>query len=393
MGISKRPLDATSSPMWSHLHLRRGGPSKGKWKASLRRVLVVRCQDRVPVTISMLPDDVLMDIFYFYVNSNVWRIATRGWHGLVHVCQRWRDIVFASPRRLNLQLEYTGRRPMSEILDVWPVLPVVISLTMYPSSKSYLDSCLRNIAATFESEHHNHICKIDLPRIPISHWERLAAAMQKLFPELTCLHMWVEEHTVTSLPDSFLGGSAPLLRRFSLGKCSFPGMLRLLLSSNHLVFLSLWDIPHSGYFSPQALVTTLSSMSRLETLRLQFKSPQYPTSPSQPPLTRSVLPALTRLVFQGVHEYLEDLLAQIEIPFLNKLVIIFFMSLDFVVPELHQLTRHAERFKTCNLAIVHTSYRAIKFEIFKGTQESPECSLEVRCKDSSSSATFVHHTG
>jgi len=66
----------------------------------------------------MLHDDVLLEIFNFYVHINypTWDTPRNTWHALVHVCRRWRYIVFASPRRLNLRLVYGGRGPMSEVL-------------------------------------------------------------------------------------------------------------------------------------------------------------------------------------------------------------------------------------------------------------------------------------
>src|SRR6266403_1592061 len=35
-------------------------------------------------------------------------------------------MLFGSPRRLNFQLLYDGRRPVKEMLDVWPPFPIVI---------------------------------------------------------------------------------------------------------------------------------------------------------------------------------------------------------------------------------------------------------------------------
>ena len=79
--------------------------------------------------IDVLPDDVLVEIF-FYVNNGDgqwdWDSVANPWHALVHVCRRWRCLVFGSPRRLNLRLEYEGRRPISEVLDAWPVLPILL---------------------------------------------------------------------------------------------------------------------------------------------------------------------------------------------------------------------------------------------------------------------------
>src|ERR1700761_3838148 len=52
------------------------------------------------VTIDMLHDVALLEIFEFYVYGN-W---TEAWYTLVHVCRKWRNIVLGSPRRLDLQL-------------------------------------------------------------------------------------------------------------------------------------------------------------------------------------------------------------------------------------------------------------------------------------------------
>ncbi|KAI9508071.1 hypothetical protein F5148DRAFT_1368020 [Russula earlei] len=324
------------------------------------------------ITVNTLPDDVLVDIFYFYVND--WDIGTSGWHALVHVCQRWRYIVLGSPRRLNLRLVYRGI--MSEMQDIWPALPVAIC------PRTYSPSICENITAFLDSEHRHRICAMLLFPIPVSHWERFAAAMQKPIPELTDLEISVDEGTVTSPLDAFLGGSASRLRRLVLGNCPFRGLPKLLLSAHHLVVLSLWHIPYFGYFSPQALVTALSVMSRLESLYVGFHfSLLRPDLASPPPLTRSVLPSLTRLVFRGVHEYLEDLLAQIEVPLLNNLDIFFFMDFLFAVPQLYRLISQTESFKTCHKALVYTSNHAIRFSNFRETRESLGLSLATWCRD------------
>ncbi|KAI9443685.1 hypothetical protein F5148DRAFT_789137 [Russula earlei] len=330
------------------------------------------------VTINTLPDDLLVEIFHFcvIVVSKNWGIVSKEWHTLVHVCQRWRHVVFASPRRLNVRVVYTGKRPISELLDVWPVLPVVIGCGPTSSNTRW-----ENVAVALESEHRHRLCQINLWDIPTSHCERLAAAMQKPFPELTFLRFSVATNTVTSLPDSFLRGSAPLLGYLWLDKCPFPGIPKLLLSSKQLVHLYLFNIPNSGYISPQDLVTALSVLSRLETLHLGFPSRLYPASRPPPPLTRSVLPALDELAFQGVHEYLEDLLAQIEVPLLNKLDITFFMDINFVLPQLHRLISRVESFNSCDRAIVHTSDRAIQFSISSGPNRFPDLSLKIICSE------------
>lgn len=60
------------------------------------------------VTIDMLPEIALLDIFDFYGHE------IDAWHTLVHVCRKWRIIVFGSPRRLDLRLLCTASTPVSE---------------------------------------------------------------------------------------------------------------------------------------------------------------------------------------------------------------------------------------------------------------------------------------
>ncbi|KAI0288912.1 hypothetical protein BC826DRAFT_1035472 [Russula brevipes] len=63
----------------------------------------VRTVDRLSVgqvTLNILPNDVLLEIFEIHtVNASI-----SPWRPLVHVCRRWRHVVFASTRRLNVQL-------------------------------------------------------------------------------------------------------------------------------------------------------------------------------------------------------------------------------------------------------------------------------------------------
>jgi F-box-like len=79
------------------------------------------------VTICSLPDDVLLDIFEFRLTDSPYRVGE--WPKLVHVCQRWRYIVFASPLRLDLRLRCTGLTPVRKTLDVWPPLPIEIRVS------------------------------------------------------------------------------------------------------------------------------------------------------------------------------------------------------------------------------------------------------------------------
>jgi hypothetical protein len=215
------------------------------------------------VTINMLPDVALLEIFDFYVNDAEWIDA---WHTLVHVCRRWRSTAFGSPRRLKLQLYCSPTTPVRRTLAVWPPLPIVIRQYGHPSCG------MDNVIAALKHSH--RVCEIELWRVPSLLSEKVLAAMQVPFSALTDLRLASKDEPSPVVPDSFLGGSTPHLRNLSLRSIPFPGLPKLLMSATHLVDLSLRDIPHSGYISPTALIICLSTLTGLKRLTLEFESPR-----------------------------------------------------------------------------------------------------------------------
>jgi len=192
------------------------------------------------------------------------------------------------------------------------------------------------VVALGQSDRINHV---ELWNLKNRHLNKVLAAMQVPFPELTGLRL-ISHGKTPPVPDSFLGGSAPPhLQIFELSGIPFPGLARHLLSATHLVTLELPNIPHSGYVSPEAMSALLSVVSSPEKLILQFESHRSrPDLESRrpPPLKRSVIPALTDFWFQGVIEYLEDLVTDIEAPQLNRMYIRFFRQINVDRPELAQ---------------------------------------------------------
>jgi len=190
----------------------------------------------------------------------------------------------------------------------------------------------------------HRVCQVILWGLADRGLEKILAAMQVPFPELT--EVGLTSHgggTPPVVPDSFLGGSAPHLRIFQLHGVPFPGLPKLLLSTTHLVYLSLDNIPHSGYVSPGAMTALLSVLSSLETLHLRFQSPQsrpdWEIRRPAPP-KRFAIPVLERFEFKGVIEYLEDLVTFIDAPQLDHLLITFFNQIDFDCPRLAQFISH-----------------------------------------------------
>jgi hypothetical protein len=298
------------------------------------------------VTINVLPDDVLLEIFVYVTQFHQRFITDHDlleelrrspiddrWITLVHVCKRWRFIVFASPRRLKLRILCTNRRPVRKKLDIWPRLPVSV-FTDHNGTSSLRG--VTNIMAALKQ--HKRVRAIYIKNVPNSFLKR--AVLMRLFPALRRLLLWSNDETAPELPDSFLGGSAPRLRIFTLKGIPFPGLRKLLLSTANLVFLSLTDIPPSGYISPEAVVVSLSTLTRLEKLFLKFRSPRSRAvrENRRPlPLIRVVLPALRSLCFKGDSEYIEDIMSRIEVPLLYLMDITFFNQLTFDTPELRRL--------------------------------------------------------
>ena len=300
---------------------------------------------RPVMSIDSLSDDELLEIFDFCViQIQDTKEEVEAWQSLVHVCQRWRSLVFGSARRLNLRLfcDLETQTRVRDMLDVWSPFPLFVKGDVSQTEES------DNIIAPLERS--DRVYHINLVNFSGSQLENIATATQKPFPELTYLRLMssrVEADTV--VPDSFLGGSIPRLWNLELAGIPFPGLPKLLLSATHLVELHVLDIPHSGYFSPEVVVASLSALNHLQTIRLRFRSPRSRPEGERrrpPPLIRSVFPTLFTLTFTGVSEYLEDLVARIDAPRLGLVTISFFNQVVFDTPQFTQFINRTPNFKT-----------------------------------------------
>ena len=341
----------------------------------LQRLLLTRCDVGQVVPIDVLPDDVLLEIFDFLAREvGFTKEKIDEWQILVHVCRRWRSVVFGSPRRLNLQLFCSHKTPARDALDIWPAFPLHIDC--------YVEESVDNIVAVLERS--DRVCFIKLTNLGMSDLEQISAAMQVPFPELTYLLLWSKGNTVSALPDSLLGGSAPRLEILGLDGIPFPGLPKLLLSATNLVELQLRDIPHSGYFSPEAMATALSTLTRLRSLSLRFESPQSQPDPAHqhpPPLTRTVLPNLERFWFKGDSEYVEVVVAHIDAPRLKHLETTLFNDIIFDTPQFAQFISRTPRMKALEKARVTFDGNAAMVKLSSLTSGKHE-TLEVRipCK-------------
>ena len=327
------------------------------------------------VTIDVLPDDVLLLIFLFdratslYLDDQLWW----RWDRLVHVCRRWRSVVFASPNFLGLKL---ACGPWTSV-ELWPPLPIILSNRAMPEGHAF------DAAIAYQ----NRICEINLHSLTSSQLRRLTAAMEKQFPALVHLKLDFAHyrHPAPALPDGFLGGSAPRLQSLELHSIPFPALPTLLLSATDLVCIALWRVPHSGYISPEAIAPSLAMLTNLKSLIIEFQSSRSRPGRDNrrpPPTTRPVLPALIHFEFHGAGAYLEDLLARIGAPLLVSIQITFIYQPMFDIPQLAHFMRRTSRFQALSELHVNFDDYGVRIESLPHARTfGGESMLRISCRE------------
>ncbi|KAI0246674.1 hypothetical protein BJV78DRAFT_1286202 [Lactifluus subvellereus] len=102
----------------------------------------------------------------------------------------------------------------------------------------------------------------------------------------------------------------------------------------------------------EAEVDIANAVTQLEVFTIGFQSPvSLPDRRSRcpPSLIRAVVPTLIRFEFEGVSQYLEDLVARIDAPILDRLGNVFFNQPVFDVLQTIQFVDCAERLSSSNL--------------------------------------------
>ena len=319
--------------------------------------------DRHAAAIDKLPDNNLLEIFNFCLGDfPEYRMTvqviehTSEWQRLVHVCQRWRRIIFESPRRLYLHLSCSSSSgtPVGKNLNIWPVtLPLTVDYNLDYDHVRLAPGDEHNMGAALKHPSRVHLIRIIVGSPLI---RRVATLMQRSYPALTSLDLkWnlgpsqdSGDVAVLVFPSRFLGGSAPNLQHLRLNSVPFPGLPTFLLSARNLVTLKLKEIRQNGYISPEAMVGSLAVLTRLTTLSIAFfdeeSLPEQRTRPTDPPM-RTILPALTDYHYRVCSDYLDDFLVQIDTPQLESLRIECF--LDQI--QASQLSRFIDRTETLRI--------------------------------------------
>ena len=259
----------------------------------------------------------MLDIFNFYRKNHDYSVRlVWEWHVLVHICKRWRRVIFGSPYRLHLQILCTDRTPVQKNLDIWPAFPIAVASEFLGGNGP---KGVGNVNAALG--HPDRVCYVKLGATD-SQLAKVVTVMQKPFPVLMRLGImfweggWKDAH----LPAEFLGGLAPCLQEINLNGVHFPALPSLLLSASDLVTLTLRSAFHADYVSSEAMIVGLAALTRLETLTIGITSALRPDPMIRPPPeTRVVLPALTSFTFEGAYNLLEGFVAQIHSPQLDRI--------------------------------------------------------------------------
>jgi hypothetical protein len=263
------------------------------------------------------------------------------------------------------------------MLDIWPAVPIIILDHSHPTS----DLPISNIVAALE--HRHRIYGIWLNNITNPQWQSIIEKTQEQFQELTFLELVPQLTVELTVPLEFLGGSAPCLRVARLDSIRFPALPHLLSSSRDLVSLRLHRIPVEGYVSPMAMVAGLSSSTNLQELLIEFQFPKSPLDRTilfPTPRRHVVLPALTKLSFRGISEYLEDFVARIRTPSLHHVEIRYFNQLTFHIPQLVRFIKRTENLGPFNEADVTWSFDGIMMSLLS-TETKVYMALQILCHE------------
>ena len=131
--------------------------------------------------VNIIPDDIFREIFAFCLPSKPYSYQhhMEEWQRLVQVCQRWQQIIYASPQYLDLHLYCSARKPFQNYRSCWPDFPLILCYKIGLNE----DEEVENLIAALE--HPNRVHAIDLY---IGTWDsRVYEALEKMQVSFTAL--------------------------------------------------------------------------------------------------------------------------------------------------------------------------------------------------------------
>jgi hypothetical protein len=316
------------------------------------------------VSIHVLDDDSLLNIFYLYRpfflgedenglyhlqgGRKLW-VQGRWWYRLAHVCRRWRNLTLGSASYLGLSLVCTDGTPVENMLAHSPPLPLTVD---YRREGGITAEDEEGLLLALEQRHRVRHLRLILP---VQTLRKLVMAIDEEYPILEYLILGppMNDDTALILPETL---QAPNLHHLMLNCFACPIRPRLHPTAAGLVTLCLITMHPPAYVQPNILLQWMSFMPQLETLEISFSFP-VPNRDVERQLTHTpitthlTLPNLRLFRFRGVSAYLEAVICRITTPRLEKLQIQLFKQITFSVPRLTQFMNTAENLRFENAEI------------------------------------------
>jgi hypothetical protein len=291
----------------------------------------------------MLDNDSLLQIFSHYRlnDEENWNLRFM-WRKLAHVCRRWRLLIYDSFSHLDMSLLLTSDSSSMDTLSHLPPLPLVINFSDRTRTLARKDE--DNIHLGLQQHGRVRQVVLQAPSSSLRMWLR---QMNNHFPRLGDLSLssTTTEETSLVLPETL---QAPDLCRLSLHGIGLPKGLSLPSSMTALSTLSLTQIRDSCYFPPGNLVTQLQGLPHLKELSIGFAlSAPLPSSEGEllpAPIPPVILPTLRRLTFRGEDVYLDNFVAQINTPHIERLSLTLVFDITFTLVNLTEFIHRTERF-------------------------------------------------
>ena len=338
-------------------------------------MIAINSQHVVPIHI--LDDDSLLNIFYLYRPNflgededdlhrltggrELWNRG-RWWYRLVHVCQRWRNLILGSASYLRLSLVCTNGTPVENVLAHPPHLPLTVD---YMDGDGITAEDEERFLLALKQRHRIRHLRLFFPERIL---QRLVVAIEGEFPILEYLIVEPQaESTALRLPETL---QTPNLHHLTLFGFVCPIRSRLHPTAASLVTLCLVVDHQSAYFQPNVLLQWISFMPQLENLETTFTFPASDGDAERqltyiPITTHITLPNLRYFRFRGDGDYLEGIVRWIATPRLENLHIRHFHLLTFSFPHLLQFMKTTPHLRFDSVDIMFRDERIHMTGIFR----------------------------
>ncbi|KAI0258185.1 hypothetical protein BC834DRAFT_975407 [Gloeopeniophorella convolvens] len=293
------------------------------------------------VTIHSLPDEALLEIFAFHRllvldDPPSWRRAP--WYRLVpaHVCHRWRQVITASPKLLELHILCDWGWPVADILRHSPAFPILIDYSyIYAWGLEWNDKVADDALLALEHFERTQELSLDAPPRLL---EKFAPMIGESAPALKTLLLSSSSRIVV-LPENLSNMVAPNLETLRLKNVLFFSLPPF----SNLVELKVWIFEtmqdeDQSWLGIDQLIERISSMRHLKVLTLIFPHHNFRHSigaatPLHPGGTCTTLPALSILRFLGSSAHVEPFMSRIVAPNLSSFTIDIYDAESIAIPS------------------------------------------------------------